>query len=42
MSRIAVRPGQHVNRGRVIGYIGSSGLSTGRIFTMKSIATASR
>ena len=29
MSRIAVRPGQHVNRGQVIGYIGSSGLSTG-------------
>jgi len=29
MSRIAVRPGQRVNRGQVIGYIGSTGLSTG-------------
>jgi len=29
MSRIAVRPGQHVSRGQVIGYIGSTGLSTG-------------
>lgn len=29
MSRIAVRPGQTVRKGQVIGYIGSSGLSTG-------------
>ncbi len=29
MSRIAVRPGQRVARGQVIGYIGSTGLSTG-------------
>lgn len=29
MSRIAVRSGQRVNRGQVIGYIGSTGLSTG-------------
>ena len=29
MSRIAVRAGQHVSRGQVIGYIGSSSLSTG-------------
>jgi murein DD-endopeptidase MepM/ murein hydrolase activator NlpD len=29
MSRIAVRAGQHVSRGQVLGYIGSSGLSTG-------------
>jgi murein DD-endopeptidase MepM/ murein hydrolase activator NlpD len=29
MSRIAVRPGQRVNRGQLIGYIGSTGLSTG-------------
>ncbi len=29
MSRIAVRPGQRVTRGQVIGYIGSTGLSTG-------------
>lgn len=29
MSRIAVRPGQRVSRGQVIGYIGSTGLSTG-------------
>ncbi|SBV31242.1 Peptidase M23B [uncultured Sphingopyxis sp.] len=29
MSRIAVRSGQRVRRGQVIGYIGSSGLSTG-------------
>jgi len=29
MSRIAVRPGQRVGRGQVIGYIGSTGLSTG-------------
>ncbi len=29
MSRIAVRPGQWVNRGDVIGYVGSTGWSTG-------------
>lgn len=29
MSRIAVRSGQRVTRGQVIGYVGSSGLSTG-------------
>ncbi|WP_159796503.1 M23 family metallopeptidase [Croceibacterium salegens] len=29
MSRIAVRAGQHVRRGQVIGYVGSTGLSTG-------------
>ena len=29
MSRIAVRAGQHVRRGQVIGYIGTTGLSTG-------------
>jgi murein DD-endopeptidase MepM/ murein hydrolase activator NlpD len=29
MSRIAVRPGQRVRRGQIIGYIGSTGLSTG-------------
>jgi len=29
MSRIAVREGQHVRRGQVIGYVGSTGLSTG-------------
>jgi murein DD-endopeptidase MepM/ murein hydrolase activator NlpD len=29
MSRIAVRSGQHVRRGQVIGYVGSTGLSTG-------------
>jgi murein DD-endopeptidase MepM/ murein hydrolase activator NlpD len=29
MSRVAVRPGQRVARGQVIGYIGSTGLSTG-------------
>ena len=29
MSRIAVRYGDHVSRGDVIGYIGSTGMSTG-------------
>jgi len=29
MSRIAVRPGMQVRQGQVIGYIGSTGLSTG-------------
>ena len=29
MSRIAVRPGSYVNAGQVIGYVGSTGLSTG-------------
>jgi murein DD-endopeptidase MepM/ murein hydrolase activator NlpD len=29
MSRIAVSPGMQVRRGQVIGYVGSSGLSTG-------------
>ena len=29
MSRIAVEPGERVRRGEVIGYVGSSGLSTG-------------
>jgi len=29
MSRMAVSPGQQVRRGQVIGYVGSSGLSTG-------------
>jgi murein DD-endopeptidase MepM/ murein hydrolase activator NlpD len=29
MSRIAVRPGSRVARGQVIGYVGSTGMSTG-------------
>ena len=29
MSRIAVGPGAHVRRGQVIGYVGSTGISTG-------------
>ena len=29
MSRIAVRPGTHVRAGQIIGYVGSTGLSTG-------------
>ena len=29
MSRIAASPGQHVRQGQVIGYVGSTGLSTG-------------
>ncbi len=29
MSRIAVAPGEHVTRGQIIGYVGSTGLSTG-------------
>ena len=30
MSRVAVRPGQYVQQGQVIGYVGSTGLSTGQ------------
>jgi murein DD-endopeptidase MepM/ murein hydrolase activator NlpD len=29
MSRIAVTPGSHIRRGEVIGFVGSTGLSTG-------------
>ena len=29
MARIAVTPGQHLRRGELIGYVGSTGLSTG-------------
>ncbi|HJU76669.1 MAG TPA: M23 family metallopeptidase, partial [Sphingomicrobium sp.] len=29
MSRIAIQPGQYVRRGQLIGYVGSTGLSTG-------------
>ena len=29
MSRIAVRPGAHVSRGQLIGFVGSTGMSTG-------------
>lgn len=29
MSKMVVRPGQHVNRGDIIGYVGNSGTSTG-------------
>ena len=29
MSRIAVRAGQHVTRGQIIGYVGNTGTSTG-------------
>ena len=29
MSRIIARPGEHVRQGQLIGYVGSTGLSTG-------------
>ena len=29
MSRFAVKPGQSVSQGQVIGYVGSTGISTG-------------
>ncbi len=53
MSAMAVRPGQQVRRGQVIGYVGSSGLSTGphlhyemyrggRVINPSSVAFVSR